>query len=98
MLGSYSKYKRQRRKSQEILDKAVQSGRPFTYLRTHVEEWELVFIDDFMWLVRVSEDVELTSGEIADILEDHREWSGFAATVARRIRDKLAKAENGSKP
>lgn len=92
MLWRYSD--RRRRDSRNVVARAIATGNPFEYFRTHVDEWDDVFVEDFMWLLRAYSEVNIGSHDIVDIFERRRgqqNWSSsFFSDLSRCIRDRMA--------
>lgn len=93
---SYRDEVKSRKTSQGIVGTALATGSPFTYLREHLDDWDNVRFDDFMLMLRVYDNVTITSHEITDIYERWRidEPGRFLADIARLLRDKHAELED----
>jgi hypothetical protein len=99
MWKSYRDEVKSRRISQEVIGKALETGSPMSYFRSHMDDWDDIRGDDFMLLLRTMSEIEITSHEISDIYERWRHADnaalGILDDIQRLIRDKAAKEEDG---
>lgn len=63
--------RRERKRSQEIIELAVASGDPFSYLYDHMDEMACVCFDDLMCLFRAYPAIKITSHDIVEAYERH---------------------------
>lgn len=62
---------RERIRSQQIIEDAVASGDPFSYLYEHMDEMASVCFDDFMHLFRAYAPITISSHDIVEAYERH---------------------------
>lgn len=93
----FTKEQKARRESKRVLETAIASDKPFSYLRDNLDEWTKVRLDEFILLLRKYEPEEINSHELADILERYYNfedpWSYLIIDLCRLLRDKHIERE-----
>lgn len=60
---------RERERSKQVIESAVNSGDPFGYLYEHMDDMAIVSFDDLMYLLRAQPPITITSHDIVDAYE-----------------------------
>lgn len=66
---SFRRVTRERIRSMEVIERAVNSGDPFSYLYERMDEMKCILFDDFMYLLRAYPPINISSHDIVDAYE-----------------------------